>query len=215
MATAPTSPGSPARPATTGSRSSRSGSAVRSTRPRRTSATRRSSAGSTPPWLMGERRDQHELRRGRAKHPASGDPVRLGQWRDPGCLRDNSPTPLMSSNYPAQYIQPEGTGPNIDAGMAWWSPLRSIPGSGRHSRRGLTASPSRRVRLRKRPGQRRPAGSSTWPPPRVSLDSAGVRTTVIGDNRYAYLVGTSMATLRSRDWLRCSGRSSPGSLRRS
>jgi subtilisin family serine protease len=35
---------------------------------------------------------------------------------------------------------------------------------------------------------------STWPPPSVALDAYGVRTSVGGDNRYAYLVGTSMAT---------------------
>ncbi len=108
---------------------------------------------------------------------------------------DNSPTPPASSNYPAQYIQPEGTGPNIDAGMGLVVTSAKYTGersSFAQRTNGISVAAFGSASDR---GQRRPAGDlSTWPPPRVSLDSAGVRTTVNGDNRYAYLVGTSMAT---------------------
>jgi serine protease len=106
----------------------------------------------------------------------------------------NEPTPPASANYPAQYIQPEGSGPNIDAGE------------------GLVVTSSNYFGLRSAFAQRNTGVSvaafgsatdaisggqqgilSTWPPPPVALDQFGVRTSLFGDDRFAYLVGTSMA----------------------
>ena len=111
---------------------------------------------------------------------------------------DNAPDPDAGLNYPAQWIQNEGSGPNINAG------------------RGLVVTMAKRDGTRNINGQRNLGVSvaafgsatdelsggqqgilSTWPPalPIPPEDDAlFVRTSVDGDNRYAYLVGTSMAT---------------------
>jgi serine protease len=106
----------------------------------------------------------------------------------------NEPNPPASVNYPAQYIQPEGSGPNIDAGE------------------GLVVTSANYFGLRSATAQRNTGVSvagfgsatdaisggqqgilSTWPPPPVTLDQLGVRTSLFGDDRFAYLAGTSMA----------------------
>jgi len=113
----------------------------------------------------------------------------------PVAAGDNQPNPPASSNYPAQYIQPEGTGPNVDAGIglvvtsANHSGVRS---SFAQQNTGVSIAAFGSATNAFSGGQQ--GILSTWPPPTVDSDSIGVRTTVLGDNRYAYLVGTSMAT---------------------
>jgi serine protease len=106
----------------------------------------------------------------------------------------NEPTPSPSANYPAQYIQPEGSGPNIDAGeglvvtsanyfgarSAWAQRTSGVSVAAFGSATDATSGGQQGI-------------LSTWPPPPVALDTFGVRTSLFGDNRFAYLVGTSMA----------------------
>jgi serine protease len=113
----------------------------------------------------------------------------------PVAAADNSPTPSPSNNYPAEYIQPEGSGPNIDSGeglvvtSAAHSGLRS---SFAQRTSGVSAAAYGSATDATSGGQQ--GIISTWPAPPVVLDAFGVRTSVGGDNRFAYLVGTSMAT---------------------
>jgi serine protease len=113
----------------------------------------------------------------------------------PVAAGDNSPTPSPSNNYPAQYIQPEGSGPSIDAGeglvvtSATHSGLRS---EFAQKTSGVSVAAHGSASDASSGGQQ--GILSTWPPPTVGLDAYGVRTTVDGDDRFAYLVGTSMAT---------------------
>jgi serine protease len=114
----------------------------------------------------------------------------------PVAAGDNSPTPSPSTNYPAQYIQPEGSGPNIDSGeglvvtSAAHSGLRS---SFAQRTSGVSAAAYGSATDATSGGQQ--GILSTWPAPPVLLDAFGVRTSIGGgDNRFAYLVGTSMAT---------------------
>jgi serine protease len=113
----------------------------------------------------------------------------------PVAAGDNQPNPPASNNYPAQYIQPEGTGPTVDAGIglvvtsANHSGIRS---SFAQQDTGVSIAAFGSATNAFSGGQQ--GILSTWPPPTVDSDSIGVRTTVLGDNRYAYLVGTSMAT---------------------
>lgn len=113
----------------------------------------------------------------------------------PVAAADNSPTPPATSNYPAQYVQPEGTGPNIDAGIGLVVTSASHTGNRSgfaQKTNGVSVAAYGSATDAFSGGQQ--GILSTWPPPAVGLDSIGVRTTVNGDNRYAYLVGTSMAT---------------------
>jgi hypothetical protein len=113
----------------------------------------------------------------------------------PVAAGDNTPTPSPSSNYPAQYIQPEGSGPSIDSGdglvvtSATHAGLRS---SFAQRTSGVSIAAYGSATDATSGGQQ--GILSTWPPPIVALDAFGVRTTVGGDNRFAYLVGTSMST---------------------
>jgi subtilisin family serine protease len=113
----------------------------------------------------------------------------------PVAAGDNSPTPPPSNNYPAQYVQPEGTGPNVDDGEGLV--VTSTSHSGLRSNfaqktSGVSVAAHGSATDASSGGQQ--GILSTWPPPNVDLDSFGVRTSVNGDNRFAYLVGTSMAT---------------------
>jgi subtilisin family serine protease len=108
---------------------------------------------------------------------------------------DNSPNPSASSNYPAQYLQPEGSGPNIDAGMGLV--VTSASHSGLRSNfaqktSGVSVAAYGSATDEASGGEQ--GILSTWPPPTVSLDQFNVRTSINGDDRFAYLVGTSMAT---------------------
>jgi subtilisin family serine protease len=113
----------------------------------------------------------------------------------PVAAGDNSPTPPPSNNYPAQYVQPDGSGPNIDSGeglvvtSASHSGLRS---SWAQKTSGVSVAAHGSATDAMSGGQQ--GILSTWPAPTVELDSVGVRTAVNGDDRFAYLVGTSMAT---------------------
>lgn len=112
---------------------------------------------------------------------------------------DNEPSPDPTLNFPAQWIQPRGTGPNasfnrglvvgaaryggtraafsqLDTGISVLSFGAASEAASTQARRGLV---------------------STFPPPTfppLGQDFGGARTTVAGDNRFAYLYGTSMAT---------------------
>ena len=106
-----------------------------------------------------QRRDQHELR-GRWARPAPEQALDYAWARGsvPVAAGANEATPSVGDNYPAEYVQPEGTGQNIDAGQglvvtsAKHSGARSAFAQ-RHTRRL-----GRRLRLRHRPGLGRPAG---------------------------------------------------------
>jgi subtilisin family serine protease len=118
---------------------------------------------------------------------------------------ENEPTPSAGNNHPAQYVQPEGTGPNIDAGHGL------VVTSAKHSgARSAWAQRTAGVSVAAF-GSATDAVSggqqgilSTWPPetPEPELDTTfenhsppdPVRTSLFGDDRYAYLAGTSMAT---------------------
>jgi subtilisin family serine protease len=113
----------------------------------------------------------------------------------PVAAGDNTPTPAPSNNYPAQYVQPEGSGPNIDSGEGLV--VTSASHSGLRSEfaqktSGVSVAAHGSATDASSGGQQ--GILSTWPPPVVVLDTYGVRTTVNGDNRFAYLVGTSMST---------------------
>jgi subtilisin family serine protease len=132
--------------------------------------------------------------------PASGDLQNALDyaWANgavPVAAGDNAPSPPSSSNYPAQYVQPDGTGPNIDSGEGLV--VTSASHSGQRSvfaqrTSGVSVAAFGSATDTKSGGQQ--GILSTWPPPSVELDSLGVRTSINGDDRFAYLVGTSMAT---------------------
>jgi serine protease len=113
----------------------------------------------------------------------------------PVAAGDNTQSPAPSDNYPAQYVQPEGSGPSIDSGEGLVVTSASHSGA-----RSAFAQKTSGVSIAAYGSATDSASGgqqgilSTWPPPSVTLDSYGVRTSVGGDNRFAYLVGTSMAT---------------------
>lgn len=117
----------------------------------------------------------------------------------------NEPKPSAGANYPAQYVQPEGSGPNIDAGQGLV--VTSAKHSGARSAfaqrtSGISVAAFGSATDAVTGGQQ--GILSTWPPetPEPTIDNefenrnppAPVRTSLFGDNRFAYLVGTSMAT---------------------
>lgn len=115
---------------------------------------------------------------------------------------DNEPNPSGSCGlgggndclYPAQWIQPLGTGPQAGFNRGLVVTAAKYDGT-----RASFAEATTRVSVAAFGAATDAIGGqqgilSTWPPTTVSSDSSGGRTTVGGDNRYAYLVGTSMAT---------------------
>jgi serine protease len=112
----------------------------------------------------------------------------------------NAATPNPNTNFPAQWVQPEGTGPQVgfDRGLvvtsAKYDGTRSNwpENGGAQMTSGVSVAAFGSASDVISGGQQ--GILSTWPPPSVDLDSNGVRTSVNGDNRFAYLVGTSMAT---------------------
>jgi serine protease len=108
---------------------------------------------------------------------------------------DNSCPPTHDCAYPAEWIQPEGTGPNKGLNRGLVVTAAKYDGT-RASFAQMTSGVS--VAAYGSAGNSLSGGQqgilSTWPPPTVSSDSLGVRTTVNGSDRFAYLVGTSMAT---------------------
>jgi serine protease len=117
---------------------------------------------------------------------------------------DNTPMPSPDSNYPAEAIQPDGSGPNIDAGKGL------VVTSASHSGlRSAFAQKTSGVSVAAY-GSATDEGSggqqgilSTWPANSTTADlgsggewlgnPCGCRTSVAGENRFAYLSGTSMA----------------------
>lgn len=110
----------------------------------------------------------------------------------------NTPTPNPASNFPAEWVQPDGTGPQVgfDRGVVvtaakydgtraiWAQQTTGVSVAGFGSASDSISGGQQGI-------------LSTFPPPGVDFDttiSPPVRTTVNGDNRFAYLVGTSMAT---------------------
>jgi serine protease len=115
----------------------------------------------------------------------------------------NTPTPSPSNNYPAQLLQPEGTGPDLANGMGLVVTSASHSGSRSafaQKTSGVSVAAYGSATDQISGGQQ--GILSTFPPALVDADvGAGewpgpcqCRTSVLGDNRYAYLVGTSMAT---------------------
>jgi serine protease len=119
---------------------------------------------------------------------------------------DNNPNPDGSCGtfplpdphnclYPEEWLQPMGTGP--DAGFDLGLVVTAAKYDGT---KAVWAEGTTRVSVAaygaasdaKSTGQQ--GILSTWPASAVTDDSVGGRTTVNGDNRFAYLVGTSMAT---------------------
>jgi serine protease len=96
--------------------------------------------------------------------------------------------------YPEEWLQPNGTGPNasFDRGLVVTSAKYDGARSG-------FAEATTRVSVAAYGSANDSIGGqqgilSTWPAGAVQGDSFGGRTTLNGDNRFAYLVGTSMAT---------------------
>jgi serine protease len=117
----------------------------------------------------------------------------------PVAAADNYPDPASDPNctypdYPAQYVQPDGTGPSIDSGEGLVVTSASHSGS-----RSAFAQRTNGVSVAAF-GSATDQGSggqqgilSTFPTFSADYDAYGVRTSVNGDNRFAYLSGTSMA----------------------
>jgi serine protease len=119
---------------------------------------------------------------------------------------DNTPNPSGSCGllgtsdciYPEEWLQPNGTGPNtgFDRGLVVTSVRydgsRSLfPGGG--------AEMTNRISVAGFGSASNSVGGqqgilSSWPANSVDDDDQGGRTAVNGDNRFSYLVGTSMAT---------------------
>jgi subtilisin family serine protease len=113
----------------------------------------------------------------------------------------NTPFP-GGSNYPAQAVQPEGTGPVIGSGKGLV--VTSAKQSGQRSsfaQRSSGVSVAAYGSATDALSCGRQGILSTWPSATTGFDvdcstrfpPAPIRTTIAGDNRYAYLVGTSMA----------------------
>jgi subtilisin family serine protease len=116
---------------------------------------------------------------------------------------DNDPNPdgacpplnvTFDCIYPEEWVQPNGTGPNagFDRGLV----VTSAKYDGTLS---SFAELTSRVSVAAFGSASNTIGGqqgilSSWPADSVSDDSAGGRTTINGDNRFSYLVGTSMAT---------------------
>jgi subtilisin family serine protease len=108
---------------------------------------------------------------------------------------DNVPVPNPNSNYPAQWVQPEGTGPQSGFNRGLVVTAAKYDGTrAAFAQRttGVSVAAFGAATDSTSGGQQ--GILSTWPPPTVSYDNRGGRTTLNGDNRFAYLVGTSMST---------------------
>jgi serine protease len=107
----------------------------------------------------------------------------------------NESNPDPNFNFPAQWVQPEGTGAQVgfDRGLVVTSAKYDGTRTAfAQSTTGVSVAAFGSASDMLSGGQQ--GILSTFPPPTVDLDSVGGRTTVNGDNRFAYLVGTSMAT---------------------
>jgi subtilisin family serine protease len=115
---------------------------------------------------------------------------------------DNSPNPtgscgLLGTNdciYPEEWLQPNGTGPNagFDRGLV-------VTSAKYDGTRSSFAELTSRVSVAAFGSASNAIGGqqgilSSWPANAVDDDDSGGRTAISGDNRFSYLVGTSMAT---------------------
>jgi serine protease len=116
---------------------------------------------------------------------------------------DNSPNPdgacpplfiTFDCIYPEEWVQPNGTGPNagFDRGLV-------VTSAKYDGTRSSFAEQTNRVSVAAFGSASNSVGGqqgilSTWPANSVDDDSVGGRTSLNGDNRFSYLVGTSMAT---------------------
>jgi serine protease len=106
----------------------------------------------------------------------------------------NEPSPNPAFNYPAQYLQPEGTGPNIGAGRGLVVTSLSHAGVRSAFAQGTNGVSVAGVGSASNAFSGGRQGIlSSWPQGPVSRDGLGVRANFGGDTRFAYLVGTSMA----------------------
>lgn len=106
----------------------------------------------------------------------------------------NQPVPNPATNYPAQSVQPDGTGQDLNTGIGLVVTAAKEGGT-----RASFAQKTTGVSVAAFGAATDQIGGqqgilSTFPPPTVDDDAAGGRTSVGGSNRFAYLVGTSMAT---------------------
>jgi serine protease len=120
-----------------------------------------------------------------------------GRGSVPVAAAGNTPTPSPGSNYPAQGIQPEGSGPNIDAGEGLVVTAVKYTGDRAafaQKTTGVSVAAFGAATDSVSGGQQ--GILSTYPGNTTEFDASGClcRTSVNGDNRFAYLVGTSMAT---------------------
>lgn len=117
---------------------------------------------------------------------------------------DNTPAPdgvcqlpAIESNclYPEEWLQPLGTGPNAGSDRGLVVTAAKYDGT-----RASFAEQTSRVSVAAFGSATNSISGgqqgilSTWPASSVSDDSTGGRTSLNGDSRFAYLVGTSMAT---------------------
>jgi serine protease len=116
---------------------------------------------------------------------------------------DNTATPNPSTNYPAQWVQPEGTGPQTTFDRGLVVTAARYDGSRASWAQGTTGVSVAAFGAATDTIGGQQGILSTWPTNTTSLDTGGgllgdppcnCRTSVNGDNRFAYLVGTSMAT---------------------
>jgi serine protease len=116
---------------------------------------------------------------------------------------DNVPTPTGACGgffdphtciYPEEWAQPNGTGPDASFNRGLVVTSAKYDGT-----RSSFAESTTRVSVAAYGSTGDAIGGqqgilSTWPAGSVSADNQGGRTAVNGDNRFAYLVGTSLAT---------------------
>jgi serine protease len=120
-----------------------------------------------------------------------------GRGSVPVAAGDNSPSPTPSFNYPAEAVQPEGTGANIDAGKGLVVTAAKYSGERAafaQKTSGVSVAAFGAATDAESGGQQ--GILSSFPANITEIDTfpCGCRTTVNGDDRFAYLVGTSMAT---------------------
>jgi serine protease len=120
-----------------------------------------------------------------------------GRGSVPVAAGANEPSPNPSSNYPAQAVQPEGSGANLDAGEGLVVTAAKYSGERAafaEKTTGVSVAAFGAATDALSGGQQ--GILSTYPGNATQFEAEGClcRTSVNGDNRFAYLVGTSMAT---------------------
>ncbi len=113
----------------------------------------------------------------------------------------NEQTPDPATNYPAEFIQPEGTGPSLSQNRGLVVTSTKYDGSrSAFAQRTTGVSVSAHGSASDMVSGGQQGILSTFPAPGFPIPieydtfTNPVRTTFFGDNRFAYLVGTSMAS---------------------